>query len=95
MKFLQMQQSDKKFYVYMILTVNNKLYCGYTDDVVKRYKLHCEGRGAKFTKANKPLKLVYTKEFETKQEAQKEEYRIKQLKRKQKELLISDVNISN
>lgn len=84
-----MQTSNKKYYVYIILTVTNKLYCGYTDNVERRYKLHCDGKGAKFTKANKPLKLVYSKEFETKQEAQKEEYRIKQLSRKQKELLIN------
>lgn len=80
--------TNKKYYVYIILTKNNKLYCGYTDDVERRYKLHCEGKGAKFTRANKPLKLVYTEEFGTKQEAQKEEYRIKQLSRKKKELLI-------
>ena len=80
---------NKKFYVYIILTVNNKLYCGYTDDVERRYKLHKEGKGAKFTKANKPFKLVYVKEFDTKQEAQKEEYRIKQLTRRQKEKLIN------
>ena len=80
--------SDKKYYVYIILTVNNKLYCGYTDDVEKRYKLHKEGKGAKFTRANKPLKLVYVAEFDSKQEAQKEEYRIKHLSRKEKEKLI-------
>lgn len=80
---------NKKYYVYIILTVNNKLYCGYTDDVEKRYRMHKEGKGAKFTKANKPFKLVYTKEFNTKTEAQREEYRIKQLTRKQKEKLIN------
>lgn len=85
-----MNKTDKKYYVYIILTVNNKLYCGYTDNVEKRYKLHCEGKGAKFTKANKPLKLVYIKEYEDKQDAQKEEYRIKQLKRKEKEILIEN-----
>lgn len=79
---------NKKYYVYIILTVNNKLYCGYTDNVEKRFNLHMEGKGAKYTKANKPLKIVYKKEFDTKQEAQKEEYRIKQLTRKEKEKLI-------
>lgn len=79
---------DKKYYVYIILTATNKLYCGYTDDVEKRYKLHCEGKGAKFTRANKPLKLVYTKEFNTKSEAMKEEYRIKRLPRNKKIELI-------
>ena len=56
-----MQNPNKKFYVYILLTENNKLYCGYTDDVEKRYELHVSGKGAKFTRANKPLKLVYTK----------------------------------
>ena len=84
-----MQENNKKYYVYIILTVNNKLYCGYTDNVEKRYRLHKEGKGAKYTKANKPFKLVYTAEFNSKQEAQKEEYRIKQLTRKQKEKLIN------
>ena len=64
-------ENNKKYYVYIILTVNNKLYCGYTDDVEKRYRLHKEGKGAKFTKANKPFKLVYVKEFDSKQQAQK------------------------
>ena len=83
-----MQNSNKKFFVYMILTVTNKLYCGYTDDVERRYKLHCSGKGAKFTRANKPLKLVYSKEFSTKEEAMKEECRIKKLSRKEKLKLI-------
>ncbi|MCD7879503.1 MAG: GIY-YIG nuclease family protein [Candidatus Gastranaerophilales bacterium] len=85
-----MVPNPKKFYVYIIKTVNNTLYCGYTDDVERRYKLHCEGKAAKYTKANKPSKLVYVKEFETKQEALKEEYRIKQLTKLQKEKLINN-----
>lgn len=89
MKSFQMSENSKKYFVYLILTVNNKLYCGYTDDVQKRFEAHKSGKGAKFTRANKPLKIVYTKEFETKQEAQKEEYRIKRLKRKEKEKLYS------
>ena len=79
----------KKYYVYIILTQTNKLYCGYTDDVDKRYNLHCLGKGAKFTRANKPLKLVYTKEFKTKSEAMKEECRIKKLPRNKKLELIN------
>ncbi|MCI1273514.1 MAG: GIY-YIG nuclease family protein [Clostridiaceae bacterium] len=80
---------DKSFYVYILLTENNTLYCGYTDDVEKRFKAHQEGRGAKYTRANKPIKIVYTKEFNTKEEAQKEEYRIKHLSKEQKLKLIN------
>jgi len=81
---------NKHFYVYIILTVTNKLYCGYTDNIEKRYSLHCSGKGAKFTRANKPLKLVYTAEFCTKSEALKEENRIKKLSRKKKLELINE-----
>ncbi len=79
---------DKKFYTYIILTVDNKLYCGYTDDIDKRFEKHKAGIAAKYTRAHKPLKMVYVKEFETKSEAMKEEYRIKHLTRKQKEELV-------
>ncbi len=75
---------DKKYYTYIILTENNTLYCGYTDDVEKRFQAHLDGRGAKYTRINKPQKLVYQKEFSTKSEAMKEEYRIKKLSRKEK-----------
>ena len=86
---------DKNYFVYIILTVNNKLYCGYTDDVERRYKLHEQGKGAKFTRANKPLKLVYQAEFKNKQDAQKEEYRIKHLSRIEKEKIIEDFTSKN
>ena len=79
---------DKNFFVYILLTENNTYYCGYTDDVEKRYNAHKSGKGAKYTRANKPVKIVWTKGFQTKIEAQKEEYRIKHLSRKQKEDLI-------
>lgn len=85
--------NNKKYYVYILLTVTGKLYCGYTDDVNKRYKLHCEGKGAKFTRANKPLKIVYSKFFNTKEDAMKEECRIKKLSRKEKLKLIESFNL--
>lgn len=83
---------DKKFYVYIILTERNTLYCGYTDNVEKRYKEHLEGKGAKYTKANKPVKLLYKKEYSSKSEALKEEYRIKhKLTKSQKLQLVSNM----
>jgi len=83
---------EKSFYVYILLTKDNTLYCGYTDDVERRFKLHQEGKGAKYTRAHKPVKIVYTHEFPTKSEAQKEECRIKKLTRAKKlELINSNI----
>ena len=84
--------SDKHF-VYILLTENNTLYCGYTDDVEKRFQVHLSGKGAKYTRINKPIKIVWQKEFETKSLALKEEYRIKhKLTKKEKLELINNSN---
>ena len=79
---------NKKYYVYILVTERNTYYCGYTDDVEKRFAAHLEGKGAKYTKANKPVKIVWQKEFNSKNDAMKEECRIKKLSREQKEQLI-------
>ena len=81
---------SEKHFVYILETERNTLYCGYTDDIEKRYQNHIEGTGAKYTRANKPVKLLWSKEFATKSEALKEEYRIKhKLTRAQKLELIN------
>lgn len=79
---------DKNYFVYILLTERDTYYCGYTDDVQRRFKAHCEGKGAKYTRANKPVKIMWSKCFDTKSEAQKEEARIKKLSRAKKEELI-------
>ncbi len=77
-----------KYFVYILKMQNNTLYCGVTNDLEKRLKAHREGTGAKFTRAFKVESLVYSKEYESRSEAQKEEYRIKQLSKKEKLELI-------
>jgi len=75
---------EKNFYTYVLLTENNTLYCGYTDDVEKRFEAHKSGTGAKYTRANKPVKILYKACFDTKSEAQKHECKIKKMSRKDK-----------
>ena len=73
-----------------MLTVDNTLYCGIARDVEKRFMEHISGKGAKYTRSHKPLKIVYTKEFENKSEALREEIRIKKLSKKEKQRLIDN-----
>lgn len=77
-----------KYYLYILQTVDNTLYCGIARDVEKRFIQHLNGKGAKYTRSHKPLKIVYTEEFNSRSEAQKEEYRIKHLSKKEKMNLI-------
>ena len=68
-----------KYFVYLIITKRiNKIisYVGYTKDLKKRLNLHNSSKGAKFTKGNKWI-LIYKKSYLSKNEAMKEEYKLK------------------
>lgn len=73
------------YYVYMVRCKDNSLYTGWTTDPKRRAKEHNKGKGAKYTRSRRPVKLVYVEETSTKQEAMKREYAIKQLQKVEKE----------
>jgi len=59
-----------------------------TNNRERRLEDHNNGRGAKYTKARRPVELVYYELFETKEEAMRREWQIKQMKKSEKEELI-------
>ena len=65
-------------YTYILHCADGTLYCGWTNDLKKRLHAHNSGTGAKYTKSRRPVTLAYYEAFETKQEAMKREYAIKQ-----------------
>ena len=67
---------------------DNTLYTGWTTDIGKRVESHNAGKGAKYTRARLPVKLVYSESFTTKELAMKREYEIKQMTRLEKARLI-------
>lgn len=77
-----------KHFVYIVKCKDQSLYTGYARDVETRVQLHNQGKGAKYTKARRPVVLVYQEMYETKSEALKREYQIKQLTRNEKLTLI-------
>ncbi len=80
-------------YTYILKCNDNTLYTGWTNNLEKRIRDHNEGNGAKYTKPRRPVELMYYETFETKEDAMKREYAIKQLTRAQKLLLIQDFSI--
>ncbi|QRN86059.1 GIY-YIG nuclease family protein [Clostridia bacterium] len=76
-------------YVYMLRCQDGTLYTGWTMDIDKRVKVHNAGKGAKYTRSRLPVELVYYKFENDKIWAMKEEYRIKQLTRKEKMKLVA------
>ena len=73
------------WYVYIVrCSKDNTLYTGITNNLSKRIEQHNNGKGAKYTKGRGPIILLKSFEVETKSEALKLEYKIKQLSHKEK-----------
>lgn len=74
--------------MYIVACSDGTFYTGYTFDIIKRLELHNKGRGAKYTRARRPVKLVWYKKYRYFKKAVGEERRIKKMRRLMKEELI-------
>ena len=74
-------------YTYLVRCADGSFYCGYSPDPIARTEMHNSGRGAKYTRARRPVVLVYAHPCETHSEALKLEAAIKKRSKKQKEAL--------
>lgn len=75
------------FYCYLLECADGTFYTGWTTDPPRRVKRHNAGRGAKYTRARRPVKLVYVEELPSRSEAMKRERKIKTMKRGEKQKL--------
>jgi DNA-3-methyladenine glycosylase II len=75
-------------YTYILRCTDGTLYTGWTNDLKNRVGAHNSGTGCKYTRTRTPVELVYHEEFKDRRDAQRREYRIKQLARQEKERLI-------
>ncbi|WP_338232390.1 GIY-YIG nuclease family protein [Companilactobacillus muriivasis] len=85
---------NKKYYVYMLLCSDKTFYTGTSNNVEKRVATHNAGKGAKYTKVRRPVKLMYSEELANKSEALKREIAIKKLSRQQKITLLKSNGIN-
>ena len=77
-------------FVYILRCADNTLYTGWTTDLDARLKAHNSGRGAKYTRARRPVELVYKAPMPDRQAAQRREHEIKALPRAKKLDLIRE-----
>ena len=83
------KQMDKQWFVYMLQCSDGTLYTGITDDVQHRLAVHNSGKGAKYTRARRPVKAVYTEKHDNKSSALKREIAIKRMSRSDKLRLVA------
>ena len=77
-----------QFFTYILQCKNGTYYTGYTNNLEKRITLHNSGRGAKYTRDRRPVKLVYAKQYTYYKCALNAERKIKTLAKKQKQRLV-------
>jgi len=81
-------------YTYILECADGSLYTGWTDHLEKRVAAHNAGRGAKYTRSRRPVRLVYYEEYATAHDAMRREALIKCLPRAQKLALIAAGNLA-
>ena len=78
------------YFVYILECSDKSLYTGVTNDLKRRVLEHNTSiKAAKYTRARRPVKLVYFEEKENLSQACKREVGIKKLKRLEKLTLIN------
>ena len=86
-------ENGESNYAYLLRCADGSLYCGWTNCLEERLRAHNEGRGARYTRGRRPVKLVYYEEFATRREAMRRECAIKNLSREEKLRLIKSKDL--
>ena len=75
---------NRSWWLYLLACEDGRTYAGIAVDVDARFKAHSEGKGAKFTRSNRPVRVLGARAFDSKSEALKAEAALKLLTREQK-----------
>lgn len=81
---------DSSWFVYILSCNDGTLYTGITTDLDRRLQEHNTGKaGARYTRARRPVRLVYSEKVGSRSEAARREYRIRRLPAAQKRALVT------
>jgi len=78
------------YYCYILECSDGTFYTGWSTDPQRRERQHNAGRGARYTRDRRPVRLVYVEELPDKPSALRRELKIKRLPREKKLKLIAD-----
>lgn len=72
------------WHIYLIECADGSLYTGISIDVERRFQTHLAGKGARYTRSHKPVRLIASRPVGTRAEALRAELAVKRLPRSQK-----------
>ena len=76
-----MKAVPQPYWLYLLECEGGSYYAGVALDVERRFFLHLFGRGARYMRANPPIRILAATQYPSKGEALRAEYRLKQLAR--------------
>lgn len=77
-------------FVYILECADGTYYTGWTTDLDRRVAVHNAGRGSRYTRLRRPVKLIYWEEHPDRSSAQRRELAVKRLPRARKMALVAD-----
>ncbi|UKE46872.1 GIY-YIG nuclease family protein [Xanthomonas cerealis] len=81
------------WFLYLLECRNGSYYAGITLDLKARYQAHLRGTGAKYTRANPPLRLLASRAYPDRAAASRAEWALKQLPRARKLAFLSEPDL--
>ena len=83
------------YFSYMLECRDGSYYCGWTTNLDNRIQAHMVGKGARYTRSRLPVALVYFEELNSRAEAMRREWELKQKDHKSKKNLVRLFNADN
>lgn len=83
-----LKKPREKWFLYILKCADQSLYTGITKDLKRRFKMHSEGKAARYTRTRRPLAMVYQEVCRSRTEALTREYFVKALPKPKKLILI-------
>ncbi|MCL5668486.1 MAG: GIY-YIG nuclease family protein [Gammaproteobacteria bacterium] len=80
--------SEKAWFCYILKCADGSLYTGVTTEPERRTRQHNDGLGAKYTRARRPVKMIYCEPAQSQRHALRREHEIRTLSRARKLSLI-------
>jgi putative endonuclease len=75
---------ETSWFLYLLECNNGAYYAGITNDLDARFATHASGKGARYTRANPPIKIIASKLYPDRSSASVAEAQLKALPRNKK-----------
>jgi predicted GIY-YIG superfamily endonuclease len=75
-------------FTYILRCADDTLYVGHTENLASRERTHNDGKGAKYTAARRPVRMVYAEEHHSVESATARERQLKRWSNEKKEALV-------